>query len=91
MKLNYINIPLYKLNYVSDIKEIKLDENFLNQFCAEYEIEERKGIFEQLDWAVKNPTYNFNSLVVPADKFTNKEIYDYIQKLHKFILENKAF
>ncbi len=91
MNLNYINIPLYKLNYVSDIEEIKLDENFLNQFCSEYETDERRDIFDQLDWAVKNPNYDFNSLLVPTDKFTNKEIYGYIQKLHKFMLENKAF
>lgn len=89
MKLTFIKIPLYKLNYVSNIDEIKLDQNFLNQFCNEYETDERKNIFEQLDWAVKNPDYDFNSLVT-SDKFTDKEIYGYIQKLHKFMLENKA-
>lgn len=89
MNLTFIKIPLYKLNYVSDIDEIKLDQNFLSQFCNEYEIEERKSIFEQLDWAVNNPDYDFNSLVT-SDRFTNKEIYSFIQELHAFILRNKA-
>lgn len=90
MNLTFIKIPLYDLNYVSNIDEIKLDQNFLSQFCSEYEIEERKDIFEQLEWAVNNPDYDFNSLVT-SDKFSNEEIYDYIRKLHKFISENKVF
>ncbi len=89
MKLNYIKIPLYKLNYASNIDEIELNKNFLNQFCSEYEPEKRKNIFEQLDWAVSNPEYDFNSLVT-SDTFTDQEIYTYIQKLHKFMLENNA-
>ena len=90
MQLTYIKIPLYKLNYVSDLNEINLDQTFLNQFRAEYEVEERRNIFEQLEWAVKNPNYDFKSLVT-NDKFTNKEIYSYIQQLHKFIAQNQAF
>lgn len=89
MESTFIKIPLYKLNFVSNINEIQLDENLLNQFCNEYEPEERKSIFKQLDWAVDNPEYNFNSLVT-TDEFTDKEIYGYIQKLHKFLLNNKT-
>lgn len=87
MNLNFIKIPLYKLNYVSDIDEIELNENFLAQFRVEYEPEERKNIFEQLEWAVHNPNYDFSSLV-NSKKFTNEQIYSYIQKLHEFISKN---
>lgn len=87
MNLNFIKIPLYKLNYISDINEIKLDENFLAQFRIEYEPEERKNIFKQLEWAVNNPNYDFSSLV-DSKRFTNKQIYSYIQKLYEFISKN---
>lgn len=89
MNLSFIRIPLYKLNYVSTIEEIDLNENFLNQFRKEYDAEERKGIFEQLDWSVKNSGYDFNSLV-DTNAFSNYEIYKYIERLHKFMLENKV-
>lgn len=87
MNLNFIKIPLYKLNYISDIDEIKLDENFLAQFRNEYETEERENIFKQLEWAVNNPNYDFNRLV-ESKNFTNKQIYSYIQKLYEFISKN---
>lgn len=90
MKLDFIKIPLYKLNYVDDIEEIILDKEFLNQFCVEYDKEERKNIFEQLDWAVNNPAYDFGSLVT-VSQFSNKEIYNYIQRLHHFMLKNEIF
>lgn len=90
MNLNFIRIPLYKLNYVNNIDEITLDEEFLNQFCTEYEKEERKNIFEQLAWAVNNPTYDFKSLVT-TDRFNNKEIYSYIKKLYDFMLIHEVF
>lgn len=39
---------------------------------------------------VNNPNYDFGSLVT-SDKFTNREIYDYIQRLHTFMLQDEAF
>lgn len=90
MKLTFLKIPLYKLNYVSDIKEIRLDQEFLEQFREEYEPEERKSIFEQLEWALDNPNYQFKSLV-DSDRFSNEEIYSYIKRLHKFILDKEAY
>jgi hypothetical protein len=87
MKLNFIKIPLYKLNYVNSIEEIKLDNDFLQGFKDEYDREERQSIFEQLDWAVKNPSFDFSSLV-ESQRFNNKEIYEYVKILHTFISSN---
>ena len=88
MNLNFIKIPLYKLNYVTDIDEINLDENFLDQYHIEYDSDERKNIYEQLEWAVNNPNYDF-SLLVDSNRFTNKQIYKYIRRIYEFISQNE--
>ena len=88
MKLTFIRIPLHKLNYVSQIDEIKFDEDFIVQFRREYEPEERKEIFQQLDWAVKNPGFDLTSLVT-NNRFKNEEIYKYVEKLHRVMIEEK--
>jgi hypothetical protein len=90
MKLNFIKIPLYKLNYVDSIEEIELDNDFLQGFKDDYDHEERQSIFEQLDWAVENPLFDFSSLV-ESKRFNNKEIYEYLKRLYTFIQSNELF
>lgn len=88
MELTYIRIPLYDLYYIDNMGDIK-NSNFLNiDYYKHYDLEIIKGIFQQLEWSVKNPNYDF-SLLLPDLPFNNKDIYEFLVNIHSFMLKNK--
>ena len=90
MKLNFIRIPLYKLNDHESIEEaIIFKKNFNKDYVEEYDQNTRKNIFEQLKWASENKDYDLAKFAKLEGKFTNEEIHRYVDFVYNFLLENK--
>jgi hypothetical protein len=89
MQLDYIRIPIYELYYIEQTTDFK-GSRFLNvNYYKNYESETIVGIFQQLEWAVENPTYDFASLL-PNLTFNNEEIYEFLLNIHSFMNDNKV-
>jgi len=81
MNINFLKTPIYKLNYIDNVSDFSgLTMQNLESLKSEYDELELKGIIESVNWAVKNPDYDFLSLL-PGLKHTNEEIYEYLCKL----------
>ncbi|MEX0731841.1 MAG: hypothetical protein WED00_18805 [Aquisalimonadaceae bacterium] len=81
-QLNYLRIPLYKLNFIKNVDEFEgLKDWELSLLPNEYEPEEITSIFSALEWAKENPDFDFLSLS-PELKHSSDEIYVYLCKVH---------
>ena len=75
---NFLKIPLYKLYYIDDLSDFAgLTEQELESLENEYDEFELKGIIESVEWAKRNPDYDFSSLL-PNLQHSNEEIYGYL-------------
>ncbi len=81
MNINFLRIPLYKLNYIDNVNDFSgLTVQDLESLKSEYDKSELKSIVESVNWATKNPDYDFLSLL-PDLRHTNEEIYNYLCRL----------
>ncbi len=79
--INFLKIPLYGLCYVENIDDFNgLKKDELKSLTKEYDESEIIGIVESVDWAIKNPNYDFSSLL-PNLQHDNDKIYKYLRKL----------
>ncbi|QNK61050.1 hypothetical protein H7F33_10680 [Pedobacter sp. PAMC26386] len=86
---NILNSPIYKLYYVNSIDEIKYTANSAKFFRRDYSLEWRKEIYEALEWAIINPSYDFKSISTHDLAFSNDEIYNYLKELCEFMEETE--
>jgi len=83
ININFLRIPIYNLYYIDDVADFAgLSVEALQSLREVYDEEELKGIFGALAWAIKNPKYNFRSLL-PNLRHSNKDIYLYLCKLER--------
>ncbi len=81
MNINFLRIPLYKLNYIDNVNDFSgLTVQDLESLKSEYDKSELKSIVESVNWATKNPDYDFLSLL-PDLRHTKEEIYNYLCRL----------
>jgi hypothetical protein len=80
--INFLKIPLYKLYYISDVNAFSgLTQEDINSLKKEYDESELEGINSAIKWALQNKDYDFSSLL-PNLSHSNKDIYNYICKIH---------
>ena len=77
----YLRISLYKLYYFDNLDDFTgLSEVELISLKQEYSESDIAWIVKSVGWAIKNPKFDFFSLL-PNLKFNNNEIYKYLCKL----------
>lgn len=78
---NFIKIPLYGMYYLTDLEDFSgFDENEWTKFRAPYSGDEFEEISDAIRWAVRNPDFDFASLL-PGLPHDNATIYQYFSKL----------
>ncbi|MFZ6876338.1 hypothetical protein ACO0LF_30135 [Undibacterium sp. Di27W] len=83
ININFLKIPINKLYFIDDVADFAgLSVEDLTLLQEEYDEEELKGIFEALEWATKNPKYDFLSLL-PNLPHSNKDIYLFLCKIER--------
>ncbi|WP_298546285.1 hypothetical protein [uncultured Aquimarina sp.] len=84
-----LTIPMYGLHYIDSIENVNYKQEDVILFKRDYSLEDRKKIFLSLEWAMKNPNIDFNNIKpYESDRFSNDEIYSYLEKLYIFMKEN---
>ncbi|MFZ6643248.1 hypothetical protein ACO0LL_26240 [Undibacterium sp. TC4M20W] len=83
ININFLRIPIYNLYYIDDVADFAgLSVEDSRSLQEVYDEEELKGIFEALAWAIKNPEYDFLSLL-PNLRHSNEDIYLYLCKIER--------
>lgn len=81
--LNFLKIPLYKLYYIKSVDDFRgLDNDDLTALRDEYSTDELKSIMNSLEWASRNPDFDFSSLL-PKLGHSNTDIYRYLCTVHQ--------
>jgi len=87
-----LSIPMYVFHYVDNIEDLNKKIEKINFLKKDYSLDDRKKIFASLEWAMYNKDYDFLSLMSYAnDRFSNNDIFQYLEKLYVFMKENKLF
>ncbi|MFN7372103.1 MAG: hypothetical protein ACK5ZY_07415 [Cyclobacteriaceae bacterium] len=86
----HIRIPLYKMYYITNVKEEKfIDANFIKSFKKDYTLVQQNEILSSLKWALENPNYDFKSLL-PGLKHTNDDILYYFKCVYDTLLGKES-
>ncbi len=86
VNINFLRIPLYKLNYIKEISEFNgLNPEEIKSLSTDYSIKETKSICTALNWATKNPSFDFKSFALLEKNYSNQEIYQFLCKMNESI------
>lgn len=81
--LNFLKIPLYKLYYIKSVDDFPgLGSDDLASLKSEYTPDELESIVSSLEWASRNPNFEFTSLL-PKLGHSNADIYRYLCKVYQ--------
>ena len=88
-------MPLFGLYDIDSLEEVKFTIESSNYIKNGYSLEIRKNIYDSLNWAKENPSFDFKSIMNDAPvphkfKFSNKEVYKYLMSFKEF-MENEDF
>ncbi|CAL2080331.1 conserved hypothetical protein [Tenacibaculum sp. 190524A02b] len=87
--------PIFYLYKLKKIEDFLFDKKLSERIKDYEELKHRKGVYEMLKWAEKNPSFHFESIMENAPvrgklKFTNEEVYSYLMSFKSF-MENEEF
>jgi len=74
---------LYGLYHVENVRADELYKGLPNYLNINLDEEEKREYKQALDWATKNPSFDFNS-ILPNLRKTNDEILVYLKKYRQF-------
>ncbi|CAL2091516.1 conserved protein of unknown function [Tenacibaculum sp. 190524A02b] len=92
---SHLMTPIFYLYDIEKIEQIDMNEIMSEKFKDIYEKSTRVEILKSLEWAEKNPSFHFESIMENAPvsgklKFTNEEVYSYLMSFKSF-MENEEF
>lgn len=95
MEKIYFMVPIFVLYNFESLEDIKFKLADYEYLKNGYDINYRNKIYSALQWAEKNPGYDFKSIMNDAPtpgklKFSNKEVYTFLMSFKKF-MENEEY
>ena len=75
-------IPMYGLHYINSVKDVSYKDDDVEFFKKDYSLDDRKNIFNSLEWAMDNKKADFKSIKpYSSDRFSNEEIFQYLENI----------
>ena len=79
-------IPMYGLHYIDSINDVDYKADDVELFKRDYSLEDRKRIFDSLEWAMNNKSTDFKNIKpYSSNRFSNDEIFQYLEKNFLFM------
>jgi len=87
-------IQIWELYSLNSLDNVVFTDNSSEHLKDSYILEERKDMYEALQWAEQHPDFHFESIMKKAPvvgklKFSNQEVYQYLMLFKTFMEDPK--